>query len=192
MIHWDPAAYGPVCAAFLQDAEPAALGPGRPDEFVRSALEQLDLRSLAGDRALVDREMAACCISGLWLRHGFLSESHTISQGIPTPSGSYWHGIMHRREPDYDNAKYWFRRVGNHPVFVELHEFARQTAVAQPGLDRLAYLRSADTWSPYAFIDACRVIEGGTGPDETTCRLLAEFEWQRLFDYCYRHAVGNP
>lgn len=191
MTQWAPDAYGPVCAALLNAPEPINLGPGRPTEAMRPALEKLDPRSVAGDQPLVDREMAACCISGLWLRHGFLTESHTISQGIPTQSGSYWHGIMHRREPDYENAKYWFRRVGNHPVFVELHEFARQTAAAQPALERLVYLRSADTWNPYAFIDACRAVEGGTGPDESTCRLIAEFEWQLLFDYCYRHAVGN-
>jgi hypothetical protein len=188
---WDPNAYGSACAALLKHEEPTALGPGTPDESMRRTLEKLDPRSLAGDFPLVDREMAACCISGLWLRHGFLAESHTVSQSIPTPSGSYWHGIMHRREPDYENAKYWFRRVGSHSVFLPLHEFARQTAVTQPALERLAYLRSADAWCPYAFIDACRAVADRPGPDEATCRLIAEFEWQLLFDYCFQHAVGD-
>jgi hypothetical protein len=190
VICWDPDAYGIACAALLIRDEPGPLGPGTPAESMRTALEKLDLRGLVGDRPLVDREMAACCISGLWLRHGFLAESHTVSQGIPTQSGSYWHGIMHRREPDYENAKYWFRRVGNHPVFPRLHEFAHQTVAAQPALERLAYLRSADTWSPYSFIDACQAVADRSGPDESTCRLIAEFEWQLLFDYCFQFAVG--
>ena len=64
--------------------------------------------------------MALACMAGLWLRHDFLDESHRISQDLENPSGSYWHGIMHRRELDFSNAKYWFRRVGMHRVFEPL------------------------------------------------------------------------
>jgi hypothetical protein len=60
--------------------------------------------------------------AGLWLLAGELDRSHEISQGIDSPLGAYWHGIMHRREGDYGNAKYWFKRVGNHQVFNELAE----------------------------------------------------------------------
>ena len=56
--------------------------------------------------------MAAACLAGLWLHHNFLDESHTLSQDIDTTTGSYWHAIMHRREGDYGNAKYWLHRVG--------------------------------------------------------------------------------
>ena len=54
----------------------------------------------------------------------FLHDSHEISQtmegrGIPR-TADYWHGIMHRREPDAGNAAYWFRRVGKHPAFESL------------------------------------------------------------------------
>jgi hypothetical protein len=40
---------------------------------------------------VADRDMAACCRSGLWLAFNFLDESHRISQDIDTPTGSYWH-----------------------------------------------------------------------------------------------------
>ena len=54
--------------------------------------------------------------SGLWLLVGDLDRSHTISQSLGSTEGSFLHGIMHRREPDYPNAKYWFARVGHHPA----------------------------------------------------------------------------
>ncbi len=60
------------------------------------------------------------CLSGLWLLAGDLNRSHEISQKHSSAEGSFWHGIMHRREGDFGNAKYWFRRVGNHPVITQL------------------------------------------------------------------------
>ena len=49
--------------------------------------------------------MASACLAGLWLYHDYLDESHAVSQSIHTPAGSYWHGLMHRREPDFANPK---------------------------------------------------------------------------------------
>lgn len=58
--------------------------------------------------------------AGLWLLVDDLERSHAISQGIDTPTGSYWHAIMHRREGDFSNAKYWLRQAGSHPVWESL------------------------------------------------------------------------
>src|SRR5271156_5082063 len=93
------------------------LGPGAPRVAFRSQLEQLEqiLASMVKDAAF-----ASACRAGLWLYHDFLDESHTISQDLDTPEGSYWHALMHRRESDFGNSKYWFRRVGPHPIFDDL------------------------------------------------------------------------
>ncbi len=87
-----------------------------------------DLLSEAVDHALADVKLAAsdrkCVTAGVLLLWDFLDESHVISQtmeGRGTPrTADYWHGIMHRREPDAGNASYWFRRVGVHPAFASL------------------------------------------------------------------------
>ena len=61
--------------------------------------------------AVVDGESELIQSAAL-LWHDHLDESHTLSQDIFSADGSFLHGIMHRREPDYSNAKYWFNRAG--------------------------------------------------------------------------------
>lgn len=113
-------------------------------------------------RKLGDGDMPACLRSALYLRFNFLDESHTISQGIHTVEGSCWHAILHRREPDYSNSKYWYRRVGAHAV--------------------LKLLPNAD---PFAFVDFCEQAENDTAKYERAVE-LQRAEWQALFDHCLR------
>lgn len=150
-----------------------SLGEGSPEKSARPALEVLDVKSAFAHAkgGVVDRKMAECCLAGVWLLHDFLDESHQISQGIDTTSGSFWHGIMHRREGDFSNAKYWFRHVGHHPVF-----------------DLLAEREGA--WDPYAFVDSCQsAVRSGQNRDR--CLDLQQLEWELLFDYGYRMATDR-
>ena len=118
------------------------------------------------DDPVRDQTMAACCESGLWLLHNFLHESHEISQSIHTAEGSWWHAIMHRTEGDFSNTKYWYRRVGEHAAFDDVH----------PG------------FNPFTFVDQCQREYGkGQLPDET--QAIAVAEWRALFDFCYRNAT---
>src|SRR5262245_18932256 len=121
---FDPKAYGPAVADLLLPRRTCPLGPGQPNRAAQDRLRALTPETLLPGRNVVDSGMAQACLAGLWLYHDFLRESHAISQEIHTPSGSFWHGILHRREGDYDNAKYWFRRVGKHAVFGPLRQAA--------------------------------------------------------------------
>jgi len=109
-----------ISKAPAQERFPLA-GPGRAvigiDSFA-TAIEAA-VPSLA-----TDHRNKHCVESGLLLLWDFLDDSHEISQtmeGKGSPrTADYWHGIMHRREPDAGNASYWFRRVGSHPAFDHL------------------------------------------------------------------------
>ena len=98
--------------------------------------------------------------SALWLYIDELDRSHRISQGIDTPTGSFWHGIMHRREGDFGNSHYWFRNTGEHPA-----------------------MEAIDGYDGHAFIDEVEAIEvGGDGREQAAAKQRAE--WVTLFEWC--------
>ena len=182
---FDPTAYGEQVAEILAlDGNGARLMPlanGRcSSEEARRRLQS----SAPAD--LFPRSRAAdAAFSGLWLYFSCLEESHRLSQDIHTADGSFWHGIMHRQEPDPANAAYWFRRAGNHPVFAALLEEARRIAAAVPE----AEMSFGASWDPFAFIDLCEEARHARGtPREQAALEIQRAEWQLLFDYCARPA----
>ncbi|HJZ55807.1 MAG TPA: hypothetical protein VKE74_12640 [Gemmataceae bacterium] len=173
-FHFDPTTYGPTVAGLLAERL-TELGPGSPNAAVRDRLRSFDPMKDLGPVA--DADMARACHAGLWLYHDFLDESHTISQEIETPTGSFWHAIMHRREPDAWNSKYWWRRVGSHPVLGLLREHAPVVGYAFT--------------TPEAFVDLCERVRGSGSDGEELAKRVQLLEWQLLFDWCYRHAVRS-
>jgi hypothetical protein len=183
--------YGPAVAALLDSAPCNELGAGTPDVNMRAALAGLSLEAVVAPHTMRSRDMARAALAVLWLRYDFLDESHDISQTIETATGGYWHGIMHRREPDGGNAKYWFRRVGRHPVFEPLAIDARGLVAAEGSPDAAGYLLDEADWDPLRFVDLCEQARDGEACVRRLCMQIQQREWELLFDYCYRQAVGR-
>jgi hypothetical protein len=184
-----PEVYGATLGPLLKAAPINALGPGSPNAAQRSALEKLTLEGAFSEK-VVDPEMAKACFAGLWLMHDFFDESHTISQSIDTPSGSYWHGILHRREPDYSNAKYWFRQVGHHPVFDDLVLAAKELAAGVFDPANVDF-DNFPRWNPFDFVDLCELAAPEPSDMRVYCCAVQLWECRWLFDYCYRAAIGK-
>ncbi len=96
-------------------------------------------------------------LAGLWLYVDDLEHSHTLAQALDPPTGAWWHAIVHRREGDFWNSKYWYRRVGDHPAMQSLQGF-----------------------NPSEFVDAA---EAANGNPEDLIELQRK-EWKVLFDWC--------
>ena len=165
------------------------LGPGKPNRGVYAKLRALALDNAFVPHAVHDRDMAQCCLAGVWLLYNYLDESHCISQDISTTTGSYWHGMMHRRELDFANAKYWFHRVGRHPAFEPLQREAARLA-AESDDNRGGRIADWAQWEPFTFIDLCEAVQGSGTSAETMCVEIQQTEWRCLFEYCYRQAIA--
>ena len=166
MSAFEPSQYGPVFAPLLSGDRRRPLDAGRPNKAALAALEKLSVESAFAHTHVVDRQMAECCRAGVWLLHDYLDESHRISQNIETNSGSFWHAIMHRREGDFSNAKYWYARCREHPV-------RKTVGDANAFVDLVS--RVHDKLDDPRFAEAVRTQKA---------------EWQALFEYCLREAVG--
>ena len=159
------------------------------------ALESISVDELFQGESLKNTTFGEAIKSGLLLWNDALDESHAISQGLENQTGSYWHGIMHRREPDYSNAKYWFGRVGTHPIFPQLRERAitisKETWSSSDALTRIAQtIETSENWDAYQFIDWCQAAENGDDADVT--RFLQQVQAEEiklLLAYSYQNAV---
>lgn len=128
------------------------LGPG-----VRNTVEQpselnAKVRDWSHTRHL-NAELIDLLRSAALLWHDHLDASHSISQSIPSATGSFLHGIMHRREPDYGNSKYWFHRVGTHPAYAEIAKQILTQPFGEDVAPNLNSLIKSSEWDPFGFVD---------------------------------------
>ena len=175
--------------SLLQTAESPELGPG-PRAGVLSVAELnatldrvLAETQLAGARADLVRALVL-----LW--HDHLEPAHVLAQAVPDRDGSYVHGILHRREPDYSNAKYWFQRVGSHPCYRRLAVEAAALLQDQAGAALAGTFLRNQLWDAVGFVDACEAAARQTSGQATARRLR---EVQALeFHILLEHLCSAP
>lgn len=129
--------------------------------FGPSPLVPASVLDPALDAAIAALDAPPALRAALHLWNDSLERCHALAQDIADATGSYLHGVMHRREPDYGNAKYWFRRVGAHPVYDRI----------RPG------------WDPFDMVDRCE--RAARDPKlEAELRPLQALEIALLAEHC--------
>jgi len=106
-----------------------------------------------------------------------LDGGHAYFQEDHSDLGSYWHGMMHRREGDFDNARYWFRRAGAQPFFDTLHH---EAALFSADMSRQM------SWDPYLFTGLCEQRRFGADDETKELNRLQRTEFDVIFDYSWR------
>ncbi|MEX0866190.1 MAG: hypothetical protein WD030_02460 [Pirellulales bacterium] len=187
---FDTSRYPTGLGSLIPECDACPIGPGHANGEVLAALEALDLDQAFMPRRIVDRDMLRACHAGLWLIHNFLDESHHISQDLKNPTGSFWHAIMHRREGDFSNAKYWFRQTGEHPVLKELGSDVVEIVGEAPS-ERSSLLDDSGSLDPFALVDWCSAATRGDDTQQQALCRLTRREWERLFDWCFRQATAD-
>lgn len=127
------------------------------------------------DETLAERPDLA---AGLWLYVDELDRSHDISQQIQTPTGSFWHAIMHRREGEFANSRHWYRRTGKHPAMNRI-TIAGGSAGAGTTIGE---------YGASSFVDRVeRAQEREANADLPELVAMQRREWRALFEWCVEH-----
>ncbi len=187
---FDPDKYGKKIAPLLHRKKLMELGPGQPNEDLRIELRKCTIESIFPEQVIRDEDMARTCLAALWLYQDFLTEFHHLIQLVQTNTASFWHAIMHRREQDYWNSKFWFRSAGQHPIFPALQQKALELSRKGAGDPTAIFIRKQYEWDPFVFVDLCERNQGTQSSAELLCRQIQTAEWEILFDFCYDKVLG--
>ncbi len=149
-------------------------------------------KAMANPRQLVEKSSLRGTLfeALLWLRVGVIEPAHILVQDGRNDLERYIHGVVHRLEGDFWNAKYWFRQVRDR----ELVLFVENGI--QLKLKELELIDSARDWktvkasgfSPDQFVDQCENFLASSQGDEASdlkkiLESVGQAEWNALWSF---------
>ena len=160
---------------------PVPVSPPRGDDEVYRLVSGTDWRQVL--QLGSDRLVRA---GALWL-YGFLDESHRLTQQDSSAEGAYWHALVHRSEGDFNNALYWFRRAGDHPVQARLRAGV-QEAMEGRSSEGWQSLIEGPRWEPARLVELCRRSARGELAQPAVLREVTRMEYNLLMEYVLAQA----
>jgi len=179
---FDPSQYGPeIERVFAMDDGGNRLTPLTCGPCSNPGARQF-LATLKPAKLFPHAKEPEIAMAGLWLYFSCYEEAHNLADASRSVEGALWHGILHRQEPDYGNAAYWFGRAGQHVTFSDTARSASEILKRIPDAEF-----RVGRWDPYSFIAFCERASAQPGTSQERAALeIQRAEWQILFDYCAR------
>jgi len=174
--------------ALKQDPRPLErLVRGKPNAAGKKAVEALTKRDMKDAK---DSKSLPLVQGALYLCFDCWKEAHELADAHEGTAAGHWlHAIVHRREPDAGNSKYWYAKVSPparvfEAIGLEALAFLKKAPV--PELESLAQeLQKTKIWTPAAFVELCDKFKEGE-PGSPGYRALAhiqEIEWRGLAEF---------
>ncbi len=174
---------------FRPDAYRELVIQGGASDVARNLLGQVKPQALL-KVPVMNGDDARAMLGGLWLWMDALHECHEIVQDLIGPTGSFWHAIMHRREGDFSNAKYWYARCADHRA-LRLVSALAMDVVGRHTHDKSILRIASGEYNPTALVDLVEEIHDQPGdPRYDAAVRLQQMEWEALFNHCAYEAAG--
>jgi len=140
-----------------------------------------------GKDAVAASELPILAQGCLYLYFDCFEEAHNVANDHEGSwQGNWIHAIVHRREPDAGNSRYWYARVSPPAgIYQAVGQEALRALGPKPpeGLEKLAdKLKKSGTWVPEVFVEVCdrfRKEAPASAPFQKLAQ-LQEIEWQGL------------
>lgn len=119
------------------------------------------------------------------LYHDHHDPAHDIVQDLTDRDSALIHAMLHRREPDYWNAQYWFRRTNEHPVYLRLGDRLKFLPGRPEDAEVARKLTLPGTFDPFAFVDLCEQVarQPANDPAVTWLRRVQQAEFEAVAEH---------
>ena len=147
----------PILAALFSGEPPSLVLPA--GSLLRAGLlDERAARRAAGDFGGRLAPASRSALQGLLLLwHDHWTPAHEIAQSSEgEPDHDLLHAVLHRREGDFANAGYWFRRAGKHACYSILERNLASPHPERAGIPADLPGMEGGRWSPSAFLAAVK------------------------------------
>ena len=167
--------------------------PSRAITSGAASSEEKRLLGLIANTGVVSDSLIAAM---LWLRVGIIEPAHVIVQEDATQLASYLHGVVHRLEGDFWNAKYWFRQIHDKRLMQSLSIAIVEALEADELLELAKRLKivQGTRYSPTDFVTALEHPSSHSQSDLDQVgelERIAWIEWKSLWGLVVPEAIDK-